>query len=88
MCYLCLNAPPFVCRAAVPGNRVSNSDLLKALSAAVSHSVGKPEQWVMVSVNTDVPMIYAGTEEPCAFAELLSIGAVGGAKNKTVSAAH
>jgi hypothetical protein len=131
---------------AVPGNRVDNSDLLKALSAAVASSVGKPEkvcswhhheingsvnahlwlvammptclvravhaeaststqvirgarcmaltlalatsapapQWVMCSVTTDKPMIYSGTEEPCAFGELISIGAIGGEKNKAV----
>mmetsp|Transcript_13139 Transcript_13139/g.32142 ORF Transcript_13139/g.32142 Transcript_13139/m.32142 type:complete len:117 (-) Transcript_13139:297-647(-) len=71
----------------VPGNRVDNSDLLKKLSTAVATSVGKPERWVMISVTTDKPMMYAGTEEPCAYAELISIGAIGGAKNKAISAA-
>lgn len=31
-------------RRAVPGNKVANSDILKALSEAVASSVGKPEQ--------------------------------------------
>lgn len=30
--------------AAVPGNSLDNSDILKALSKAVASSVGKPEQ--------------------------------------------
>jgi phenylpyruvate tautomerase len=38
----------------------------------------------MCSVTTDKPMIYSGTEEPCAFGELISIGAIGGDKNKAV----
>lgn len=70
----------------VPGNRVDNSDLVRALSKAVASSVGKPEQYVMVSVQTDKPMCYAGTEEPCAYAELISIGSIGGDKNKKISA--
>lgn len=70
---------------AVPGNGVDNSDILKALSKAVAQTVGKPEQWVMVSLTTDKPMCYSGNEAPCAYGELISIGAIGGEKNKTVS---
>ncbi|GLC36168.1 hypothetical protein PLESTB_001373000 [Pleodorina starrii] len=71
----------------VPGDRVTSSDVLKALSKAVSKSVGKPEQWVMCSLTTDKPMIYGGSEEPCAFGYLMSIGSIGGDKNKAISAA-
>lgn len=71
--------------SAVPGNGIDNSDVLKALSKAVAQTVGKPEQWVMVSLTTDKPMCYSGTEAPCAYGELVSIGAIGGDKNKTVS---
>ncbi|KAF8072688.1 protein phosphatase 2C [Scenedesmus sp. PABB004] len=71
----------------VPGNGVDASDGLKALSQAVAAAVGKPEQWVMVSLTTDKPMCYSGNEAPCAYAELISIGAIGGDKNKQISAA-
>ncbi|GFR52537.1 hypothetical protein Agub_g15112 [Astrephomene gubernaculifera] len=71
----------------VPGDRVTCSDVLKALSKAVANSVGKPEQWVMCSLTTDKPMCMAGTEEPCAFGYLMSIGSIGGDKNKLISAA-
>ncbi|GBF96776.1 hypothetical protein Rsub_09632 [Raphidocelis subcapitata] len=71
----------------VPGNGVDNSDCLKALSKAVADSVGKPEQWVMVSLTTDKPMCYSGNEAPCAYGELISIGAIGGEKNKAISGA-
>ena len=40
----------------------------------------------MCSLTTDKPMIYAGSEEPAAFGELISIGAIGGDKNKQVRA--
>ena len=32
-------------------------------------------QWVMVSLTTDKPMCYSGNEAPCAYGELISIGA-------------
>jgi hypothetical protein len=32
-------------------------------------------------------MCFGGTEEPCAFAELISIGSIGGEKNKAISKA-
>ena len=70
----------------MPGNAVDNSDALQALSKAVADAVGKPEQWVMVSLATDRPMCYSGSELPCAYGELISIGAIGGEKNKAVRA--
>lgn len=41
----------------------------------------------MVSVTTDKPMLFGGSGEPCAFGELISIGGIGGEKNKAISAA-
>ena len=71
----------------VPGNGLDNSDALKALSAAVASATGKPESYVLVSVRTDIALCFGGTEAPAAYGELLSIGAVGGAKNKAISKA-
>ena len=42
-------------------------------------------QYVTVSIRTDTPMVFGGTEEPTAFGELFSIGAIGGEKNKQIS---
>jgi phenylpyruvate tautomerase len=39
----------------------------------------------MISLTTDKPMCYSGNEAPCAYGELLSIGSIGGDKNKMVS---
>jgi phenylpyruvate tautomerase len=47
---------------------------LKEASKAVAAGTGKPEQYVMVKLETAQPMIFAGTEEPTAFVELKSIG--------------
>lgn len=45
-------------------------------------------QLVLVSLTTDTPMIFGGIEGPAAYAELLSIGAIGGDKNKKVIQYH
>jgi phenylpyruvate tautomerase len=46
----------------------------------VAHS-----QYVLVTLKTDVPVMFAGTEEPAAYGDLHSIGAIGGEKNKEAS---
>jgi phenylpyruvate tautomerase len=40
----------------------------------VASELGKPEQYMMVSVESPVSMLFAGTNEPCAFLELRGIG--------------
>lgn len=42
---------------------------------------------MLVSLRADVALCFGGTEAPAAYGELLSIGAVGGAKNKAISKA-
>jgi phenylpyruvate tautomerase PptA (4-oxalocrotonate tautomerase family) len=49
-------------------------NLLKAASKAVAAELGKPEQYMMVSVETPVSMLFGGTDKPCAFLELRGIG--------------
>lgn len=71
----------------VPPNPVAESDTIKALSAVVASSVGKPEAYVMVTLRSGTPVCFAGTEAPAAYGELLSIGAIGGDKNKAISKA-
>ena len=69
----------------VPGNGVDNSDTLKALSAALASATGKPESYVLVALTTDVPLSFGGTEAPAALGDLVSIGAIGGAKNAAIT---
>ena len=49
-------------------------DLLKAASKMVAAELGKPEQYMMVSAETPVSMLFAGTDAPCAFLELRGLG--------------
>ncbi len=47
--------------------------LLKKLSAALGTATGKPESYVMMLLDSGVPMTFAGTEQPCAYVEIRSI---------------
>ncbi|HYE34890.1 phenylpyruvate tautomerase MIF-related protein [Methylocaldum sp.] len=58
-------------RPVAPDQRES---LLVAASRLLAKELGKPEAYVMVSLNGDVPMLFAGTSEPAAYVELKSIG--------------
>lgn len=81
------NDHPLPPNAPAPPNPVSESDAAKALSSAVAAATGKPESYVLVSVRSGVTLCFGGTEEPAAYGELLSIGAIGGAKNAAISKA-
>jgi phenylpyruvate tautomerase len=48
--------------------------LLTEASRLLANELGKPESYVMVSLSSDVPMLFAGTGEPAAYVELKSIG--------------
>ena len=49
-------------------------NLLKAASHLVASELGKPERYMMVSLGPPLQMLFAGTDEPCAFMELRGIG--------------
>ena len=48
--------------------------LLGQLSALTARELGKPEQYVMVILEADMPMLFAGNGEPTMYMELKSIG--------------
>ena len=48
-------------------------NLLKAASRMVASELDKPEQYIMASAEPAVSMLFAGTEELCAFLELRGI---------------
>lgn len=48
--------------------------LLSDASALVAKALGKPESYVMVSFAPQQPMSFAGSDAPCAYLELKSIG--------------
>ena len=50
------------------------NQLLSEASQLVAHELGKPENYVMVTIEPPVPMSFAGSTEPAAYLELKSIG--------------
>ncbi len=48
--------------------------LMKKASATVAKQLGKPENYVMVILQTAQNMLFAGTDAPLAYLELKSIG--------------
>ena len=53
--------------------QAAESALLKQLSKTVSSELGKPERYVMVAIETDVAMLFAGSDQPSAYLELKSL---------------
>ena len=52
----------------------SQNALLKKASATVSAQLGKPVDYIMVTIDPPRPMMFAGSDEPTAYLELKSIG--------------
>ncbi|HZL46066.1 MAG TPA: phenylpyruvate tautomerase MIF-related protein [Opitutaceae bacterium] len=58
----------------LPLAKKAERNVLKYASALVARELGKPEEFVMIAVQPDTPMLFAGTDDPVAFLELKSIG--------------
>ena len=61
----------------LPMTQKSKQSVLKAASTLVSEELGKPEEFVMIAIQPDTAMIFAGSDEPVAFLELKSVGLPG-----------
>ncbi|GJQ79923.1 hypothetical protein Trydic_g18367 [Trypoxylus dichotomus] len=78
--------PHFRIETNVSASKIS-PDFTKKLCEITASSLGKPLSYCVATVIPDVNMSWAGTNEPCAQATLLSIGALGLEKNKQHSKA-
>jgi phenylpyruvate tautomerase PptA (4-oxalocrotonate tautomerase family) len=58
----------------LPMSKQAERNILKDASLLVAQELGKPEEFVMIAVQPDTPMLFAGTDDPVAFLELKSIG--------------
>jgi len=54
-------------------NKNTLSELITKTSSIISTFLGKPESYVLIHVNSDQSMIFAGSQEPLAYIELKSI---------------
>ena len=56
---------------------LENEDLLqKDISKLVADLTGKPENYVMTMIQLDNRMTFAGSDEPCCFVKIKSIGSL------------
>ncbi len=62
----------------------SRTDLLMKLSRIVAETIGKPEQYVMVTVNRS-DILMSGQPGPSAFVDLRSIGGLSGDMNRKLT---
>uniref|UniRef100_A0A0K8RC31 L-dopachrome isomerase n=1 Tax=Ixodes ricinus TaxID=34613 RepID=A0A0K8RC31_IXORI len=78
--------PTFTINTNIPAGKVPD-DFLQTTAELVARSLGKPLSYVVVHISTDQKMSFGGSTEPCAIANLYSIGCLGDAENKKHSAA-
>ncbi|KAI3715278.1 hypothetical protein L6452_22253 [Arctium lappa] len=69
----------------IPVDAVIASDILKDAIKAGAKIIGKLEFYVMILVNGGVPIAFAGTEEPPAYGEVISIGGLNPTVNGKLS---
>lgn len=58
----------------LPVNEAAKHKTVTRASKLVARELGKPETYIMVTFAPVQTMSYAGSEEPCAYLELKSIG--------------
>jgi phenylpyruvate tautomerase PptA (4-oxalocrotonate tautomerase family) len=66
--------PYFSIETNQPVDSAANQQLLKKISVFVAELLGKPESYVMVSIQPGSPLIFGGSNDPAAFVRLKSIG--------------
>ncbi|HHJ16190.1 MAG TPA: hypothetical protein ENJ80_05775 [Gammaproteobacteria bacterium] len=57
-----------------PVDATAQKDLAGRASQTVAELLGKPERYVMVSIEHNPAMLFGGSDEPLAYLELKSIG--------------
>ncbi len=66
--------PYLMIQTNLPLGKKAERAILKNASTLVAELLGKPESFVMVALESDTAMLFAGSDDPVAFLELKSIG--------------
>jgi phenylpyruvate tautomerase len=66
--------PYLMIQTNLPLGKKAERAILKNASTLVSEQLGKPESFVMIALQPDTSMLFAGSDDPVAFLELKSIG--------------
>ena len=72
-------------RVSIQLTDAQKDEAIKELSKMTASMIGKPEDYVMVILQDNVPMSMAGSRDPCCFMDLRSIGRIGKSENKKYS---
>ena len=68
----------------LPLSKKAERTVLKTASTLVAEELDKPEDFVMLAIQANTPMLFAGSDDPVAFLELKAIG-LPGRKTKRLS---
>jgi len=66
--------PLLTVRTNIAIDNARQQELIRQASALVSEQLFKSEKYVMVNLQDKQPMLFAGSDQPCALLELKSIG--------------
>jgi phenylpyruvate tautomerase len=58
----------------LPLAKKAERNVLRTTSSLIAGLLDKPEEFVMVAIQANTPMLFAGSDEPVAFLELKSLG--------------
>lgn len=58
----------------LPLSRKAEKSILRTASTLVAEELDKPVDYVMVALQANTPMLFAGSDDPVAFLELKAIG--------------
>ena len=58
----------------LPLSRKAERAILRTASTLVAEELDKPEEYVMLALQANTPMLFAGSDDPVAFLELKAIG--------------
>uniref|UniRef100_A0A023FHD3 L-dopachrome isomerase n=1 Tax=Amblyomma cajennense TaxID=34607 RepID=A0A023FHD3_AMBCJ len=78
--------PTLTINTNIQASKIPN-DFLKTTANVVAESLGKPLSYVVVHISPDQLLSFGGTDDPCAIANLYSIGCLTPKENKKHSAA-
>ncbi len=65
--------PYLVIQTNVAISQEQHAEVMAKASRAMAEALGKPESYVMIALQPAVPMLFAGSDKPCAYLALKSI---------------
>lgn len=70
-----------------PVEQEQQTSMMRGLSATVAREMGKPESYMMVLLETEIPMLMGQSAEPAALVEVRSVGTISPDQARSLSKA-